>query len=119
MGYNIKKVAITINGVGAQMYGADDPSIAKSGAYKEVKTGVGGDNHFRDINGVYNTLTLTLKYDSPNIQLLSSLAENHTEFSASYKDPQTGEVYNSTKAACRELGEVKGDADRTFTIDFL
>lgn len=117
--YNIKKVAIVINGVGVQLYGADDPSLAKSGAFSEVKTGVGGDNHNRAINGVYNTLTLTLKYNSPNIELLESLAENHTEFSASYKDPQTGKVSNTVKGACREVGEVKGDADRTFTIDFL
>jgi hypothetical protein len=117
--YNSKNIAIVINGVGVQLLGNTDPSIAKSGAFSEVKTGINGDNHNRAINGVYDILTLNLKYNSPNIDQLESLAENHQEFSATYKDKNTGKTYNSVKAVCRELGENSGDADRTFTIDFL
>ena len=117
--YNTKKIAVVINGVAMQMAGATDPSVAKSGDYSEVKTGINGHNHTRAINGVYDTVTLTLKYDSPNVGQLADLAKTHQEFAFTYKDANTGEVINSTRATCRNVGDVSADADRTFTIDCL
>lgn len=117
--YNTKKIQITINGVSQQLLGAETPQVAPSGEYHEVKTGVDGDRHFLARNDVYPILTLVLKYDSPNIELLRSLAENHTEVSASYKDQNTGVVYNSAKAGVRVVGTVKADEDQAFEIDFL
>lgn len=117
--YNTKKILITINGVPQQLLGAETPQVAPSGDYHEVKTGVNGDKHFLAHNDVYDILTLVLKYDSPNIELLKALAKNHTEFSASYKDENTGLVYNSAKAGVRVIGTAKADEDQTFEIDFL
>lgn len=119
MSYNPKKIAIIINGLAMQMLGADLPTIARSGAYFETKSGVNGDMHNLERHDVWYILTLVLKYDSPNIDVLENLAKNHTEFAASYKDGNTGRVYNTVKGVCAEIGEAQGDNDRTFTINFI
>lgn len=117
--YNTKKIQITINGVSMQLIGTTNPQIAPSGDYHEVISGVNGDKHFRAHNDVHDILTLPLKFDSPNIEQLKALAKNHTEFSASYKDQNTGVVYNSARAGVRVVGTNQADEDQTFEIDFL
>jgi hypothetical protein len=117
--YSTKKIAITLNGIGQEMLGAEAPQMSKSGPYSEVKSGTNGDKHNLARHDVYDILTLVLKYNSPNIATLESLAQNHVEFPASYKDGNTGKVYNTVKGSCAEIGDHKGDEDRTFTIHFL
>ncbi len=117
--YNSKRIAITINGVGVELLGTDMPTISRSGDYGEVKSGVNGDRHVLINNNVYNSIQLNLKFDSPNIQKLKDLAQSGEQFTCSYKDGNTGEVYNSVNAFCKNIGEEQGDKDRQFTIDLL
>ncbi len=117
--YNTKNIVITINGVPMQMKGAEEPEVEKSGDYSEEKSGVDGDFHNLAKNDVYDILHLTLKYDSPNVSYLENLAKNHVEFSASYKDNNTGEVLNTVKGSVKNVGPKKGDADRKFDVVFL
>lgn len=116
--YNTKKIVITINGVPVQMKG-EEPEIEKSGDYSEEKGGVDGDFHNLAKNDVYDILHLSLKYDSPNVPLLESLAKNHVEFAASYKDDNTGEKLDTIKGAVKAVGAKKADENRKFDIVFL
>lgn len=119
MSYSTKLIVVTINSVPIEFIGKEDPEMELVGDYFVTDSGTNGDFHNREKYDVLPVLHLNLKWNSPNIAYLDDLAKNHVEFAASYKDGNTGEVYNTTKGVVKNIGSKKADADRKFDINFV